>query len=68
MGYQECLIKDINERGVSVRYDNGGGQHGHKKNDSIAELHRTNNQMLKILSDLGLKASELEADPGDEEM
>lgn len=63
------LIKDIKTRGVSVEWNNGGGQKGFKKNDSIAELNKTSAQMLKILNDLGLKASSVE--PGgedDEEM
>lgn len=63
------LILDIEERGVSVKYQNGKNQWGYKKNDSIAELTKTNAQMLKILNELGLKASSLEMnDDDDEEM
>lgn len=63
------LIKDIKARGVVVKYQNGPEQWGHKKNDSIAELNKTNAQMLKILNELGLKASSAGlADDGDEEM
>lgn len=63
------LIKDIKERGVSIKWNNGGGQEGFKKNDSIAELNKTNAQMLKILSELNLKAgSSGSADDGNEEM
>lgn len=62
------LIKDIKERGVSVYWCNGGGQEGYKKNESISELTKTNAQMLKILNDLGLKATKQEPDDGDEEM
>ena len=63
------LIKDIKERGVSIKWQNGPEQWGYKKNDSIAELNKTNAQMLKILSELGLKAEPLEEiDDGDEEM
>ncbi len=63
------LLTDIRQRGVSVKYQNGPNQWGHRKNDSIAELNRTNQQMLKILDDLGLKASKLEVvDADDEEM
>lgn len=51
------LIKDIEEKGVSVRYQNGENQFGYKKNDSVAELQRTNNQMLRLLDHLGLKPS-----------
>lgn len=62
------LIKDIRTRGVSVEWRNGGGQGGVKKNESIAELNKTNAQMLKILNDLGLKASRTELKDDDEEM
>lgn len=48
------LISDIKERGVAIPWSNGK-QEGIKKNDSISELNKTNAQMLKILSELGLK-------------
>ena len=68
-GIKNELIKDIRERGVQVEWNNGGGQAGVKKNDSIAELNKTNAQMLKILNDLDLKASRSGlADDGDEDM
>lgn len=53
------LIDDIAERGVSVKWCNGGGQEGHKKNESISELLKVNKQMLTILYDLGIRASDL---------
>jgi len=63
------LIKDIKKRGVVVEWQNGEFQKGHKKNDSISELNKTNAQMLKILSELNLKASSIEpADDSDDEM
>jgi Phage terminase, small subunit. len=63
------LIRDIRKRGVSVFWSNGGGQEGYKKNDSISELNKTNAQMLKILSELNLKAGSAgPADDDDEEM
>jgi len=71
------LIKDIRERGVSIKWTNGpinpetgeAAQWGYKKNDSIAELNKTNAHMLKILSELNLKASSAGmADDSDEEM
>lgn len=58
------LIADIKERGVSVEWNNGK-QHGRKKNDSISELNKTNAQMLKILSELGLKPIPQEDDYDD---
>lgn len=65
---KRALIKDIKERGVTVKYQNGENQWGYKKNDSVSELVKVNAQMLKILSELGLKATDVSAidDDGDE--
>lgn len=52
---KNLLIADIQERGVVVM-----GATAEKKNDSISELNKTNAQMLKLLSELGLKATEIE--------
>lgn len=59
------LINDIEVRGVSVVYNHGGGQTGYKKNDSIAELNKTNGQMLKLLNELDIKATVI--DSGDDD-
>lgn len=59
------LIEDIETRGVVVDYDNGGGQKGQKKNDSVQELNKVNTQMLHILDELGLKPTDSLGD-GDE--
>lgn len=63
---EDKLNKDIDKRGVSVAWNNGGGQKGHKKNDSIAELTKVNAQKLKILDKLGIKAPESK-DEGDDD-
>lgn len=55
------LIADIKERGVTIYWENGK-QSGKKKNESVNELNKTNMQMLKLLSELGLKATELNKD------
>lgn len=47
---KNMLIDDIETRGVVVVWNNNT-----KKNDSIAELNKTNAQMLKIISELDLK-------------
>lgn len=59
------LIEDIRINGVAIEWNNGK-QAGKKKNDSISELNKTNGQMLKILSELGLKPSPKELDDDDE--
>lgn len=63
---EDELNRDIDKRGVSVAWNNGGGQKGHKKNDSIAELTKVNAQKLKILDKLGIKAPESK-DEGDDD-
>ncbi|AOM13818.1 P27 family phage terminase small subunit [Bacillus thuringiensis] len=60
------LILDIQTRGVVVDWSNGK-QQGKKKNESISELNKTNAQMLKLLAELGLKATELEKEDDDDE-
>ena len=63
---EDKLNTDIEKRGVSIAWDNGGGQKGRKKNDSIAELTKVNAQKLKILDKLGIKAPESK-DEGDDD-
>lgn len=60
------LIEDIEVRGVTVTWTNGK-QTGKKKNDSVSELNKTNMQMLKLLAELGLKATEIDKDDEDDE-
>ena len=55
----KALQLDIEKRGVTIKWDNGGGQKGVKKNDSIAELNKTIQQMTKLLESLGLKPTDL---------
>lgn len=62
------LKLDIEERGVSVFWQNSETQYGYKKNDSIREMTTVSNQMLKILNDLGLKPSKAEEADEDEEI
>ena len=63
------LVDDIQQRGVDVKYNNGGGQKGIKKNESVDQRIKVNMQMLKLLSEIGIKPSRVDGDPGaDEEM
>lgn len=55
------LIEDIKTKGIKV-----SGMHGPKSNPSINDLNKTNAQMLKILSELGLKASAEQKDDDDD--
>lgn len=66
--FKNMLQEDIKERGVSIYWQNSETQFGYKKNDSIGDLIKVNTQMLKILFDLGVRASDLEVDEEDEEL
>ena len=59
------LFLDIKERGVSIEWNNGK-QFSVKKNDSIAEVNRTNAQMLKILDTLRLVPPKIQEDDYDD--
>lgn len=65
---KQLLVEDIKLRGVRVSYDNGGGQKGYKKNESIEQRLKVNGQMLKVLSELHLTPSDIEDGDGDEEL
>lgn len=66
MWVTKCLlVDDIQQRGVTISYNNGGGQKGRKKNDSVEQRIKVNAQMLKLLSELGIKPSQSDGD-GDE--
>lgn len=49
------LKKDIKEKGVRYETYNGNGKKVEKSNESITNLHKTTQIMLKILQDLGLQ-------------
>lgn len=66
--FKNMLQKDIEERGVSILWQNSETQKGYKKNDSISELLKVNTQMLKILYDLGVRASDLEVVEEEDEL
>src|SRR5665648_470047 len=55
---KSMLVEDIKERGVRVYYCNGGGQYGYKKNESVDQRMKINAQMLKLLSELGIKPAQ----------
>ena len=67
----KCMLaQDIEDRGVSLDYDNGGGQKGSKSNPSIDLMNRTNAQMVRLLDALGLKPSKMlskSPDDGDDD-
>jgi len=65
---KSLLVEDIQKRGVNIKYDNGGGQKGLKKNDSIELRIKVNKQMLELLSRIGIEPSNGGDPDVDEEM
>lgn len=63
---KELLIADIEKRGAYVTYDNGGGQKGTKKNDSVIDQAKINAQMLKLLDALNIKSTTLISEDNDQ--
>ena len=59
------LVDDIQHRGVNVVYQNGPDQHGVKKNDSVEQRIKVNGQMLKLLSEIGIKPVQTSGDGDD---
>ena len=60
------LSADVNRNGVFVEYDNGGGQKGRKRNDSLLDEVKISAQMLKIREALGIK--DIPSDGEDDEL
>lgn len=63
---KELLRVDIENTGIRVSYDNGGGQKGYKDNPSIERQIKVNGQMLKLLSELDIKTSNIMSEVEDE--
>ena len=63
---KELANADILENGVSVEWRNSETQYGRKKNDSVDQILKTNQQMIKLLDMLGIKPED--GGPDDEEL
>lgn len=55
---KSLAVEDVRRRGIVVTYENGGGQTGKKKNDSVELQIKLNAQMLKLLSEMGIRPSQ----------
>ena len=64
---KELANADVMENGVSVEWRNSETQYGRKKNDSVDQILKTNQQMIKLLDKLGISPDTGMGDP-DEEM
>ena len=52
---KELLQVDIRENGIRIETTNGNGFKIEKPNESVANLVKVSQQLLKLLSELGLK-------------
>lgn len=68
MENRDRLQVDIEKRGTLIEYNNGGGQGGFKKNDSLDQLNKVLDRMEKRLDFLGIKPSELMMGADDDEL
>ncbi len=51
---KKLLLADIQERGAVVDYISNNGTMNKKKNDSVGELVKVNDRMVKLLDALGI--------------
>ena len=63
---KEKLQEDIDKKGIRYTVQTGNGFKQKKPNESVVNILKVNNQMLKILQDLDLKAPELPEQPEEE--
>ena len=63
---KEMVQNDIENNGIKVKYDNGGGQIGYKDNPSIDRIYKINAQMMKILSELKITTDKVVSEDNDE--
>lgn len=68
MKTRDKLQKDIELRGTLVEYNNGGGQKGFKKNDSVEQFNKICDRMIKHLDFLGIRPSETVSEGDDDEL
>lgn len=65
---KEALLNDIETRGVTVEWHNSETSKGVKQNDSIITLLKVDNQILKTLTFLGLKPSDIKLEEDDSDV
>lgn len=65
---KRLLVRDIRKRGITIEYNNGGGQQGYKKNDSVEQRLKVNAQMLKLLIELNICPLNVEDGEEDESL
>lgn len=64
---KQLLTQNIQTKGVVVKYNNGGGQKGQKRNDAITDKLKVSSQMLSILNALGIRPPDADGDEDDDD-
>ena len=64
---KEQLKEDIRQRGVYVKYDNGGGQTGYTSNSSVDNLLKVSSKMRDILKQLEISVDVVSTEMEEEE-
>lgn len=64
---KNMLTQDIQERGAVVVYVSNTGNENLKKNESVGELVKVNDRMVKLLDAIGISPAQV-SDEDDEEM
>lgn len=63
---KNMLIEDIEDRGAVVEYVSNTGTSNKKKNDSVGELVKVNDRMVKLLDAIGITPAQVDGDVSDE--
>ena len=63
---KNMLIDDIEKRGAVVDHVSNTGKTNRKKNDSVGELVKVNDRMVKLLDAIGITPAQVDGDPSDE--
>ncbi len=63
---KNMLIADIESRGAVVDYVSNNGTTNKRKNESVGELVKVNDRMIKLLDAIGISPLQTESDDDDE--
>lgn len=63
---KNMLIADIDERGAVVEYVSNTGNRNKRRNESVGELVKVNDRMIKLLDAIGISPAQTEGDEDDE--
>lgn len=62
------LQEDVDKNGTVIEYQNGANQKGFKKNDSLEQLNKIRDRMIKTLAYLGISPKDIIVEDDDDEL